>query len=160
VAGTAALLLSATIGLAVGLVALERERERTATERDEKDRALKAETAEREEKERALEAQKVARKETRQALNKMTDDVVERLMARQVQLTESDRQFFREVLALYQTFASAQGDSTESRESIADGHYRVGLIRHKLGEGKDAEAAYRTALDLQERLAADFPTVP
>src|SRR5262249_54451574 len=67
-----ALLVMATAALALGLAAVNRERSRTAAERDEKERALTAESA--------------SRKETRRALNTLTDGAIERLMARQVQL--------------------------------------------------------------------------
>ena len=55
-------------------------------------------------------------------------------MARQAQVTEQDREFLRQVLALHEEFAGAEGDSPESRAGVADARYRVGMIRRRLGE--------------------------
>src|SRR5262249_33952474 len=67
------------------------------------------------------------------------------------------RGFLRKVLAYYAEFAAARADDPEGLESQADGCFRVGLIRFRLGESKDAEAAYRDALAIMQRLADDFP---
>ena len=106
------------------------------------------------------EKEKTASRQARQYLNKLTDETVERLMARQARVTEQDRTFLRQVLALHQEFAGAQGDSAETRAGVADAQYRVGLIRRKLGESREAEEAYRAAIDLQQKLANDFPDRP
>ncbi|HET6574008.1 MAG TPA: serine/threonine-protein kinase [Fimbriiglobus sp.] len=106
------------------------------------------------------EKQRTASRQARQALNTLTDETVERLMARQDRVTEQDRAFLRQVLALHQEFAGAQGDSPETRAGIAAAQYRVGLIRRKLGESLEAEGAYRAAIDLQQKLASDFPDGP
>jgi serine/threonine-protein kinase len=132
VAGALVLLLTATAALAVGFVALKRER-------DQKE---------------------LARRQARQALNQLTDETVERLMTRQIQLTQQDREFLRQVLALHEDFARAQGDSPEIRASTADAQVRVGQIRRRLGETAEAEEAYRTALGIQRQLATDFPGQP
>jgi serine/threonine-protein kinase len=142
VAGAAAVLLLAVVGLAAGLVVVNRERARTAAQRDKKEEA---------------------RQQARKALNKMTDETVSRLMAQQphTRLTEPDRAFLREVLALHEEFARAQEeDSPESRAGIADAQFRVGTIRSKLGETREAEEAFRAAIELRQRLADDFPGQP
>jgi serine/threonine-protein kinase len=145
-AGLVVLFLTSFVGLAVGLWAVNRERKQTVTERDAKVLALEAEAE--------------ARKLTREALNTLTDEVVERLMARQAQLSEEDRAFLRKVLAFYQDLAAAQGDSPDTRASVADGHIRVATIRYHLGELTDAEQACRTAQEILHKLANDFPANP
>jgi tetratricopeptide (TPR) repeat protein len=146
VASAMVLLPTTVVGLALGLWAVNGERRQTAAERDQKDQALAAEAT--------------ARKQTREALDTLTDEAVERLMARQPQLTEPDRAFLRKVLAFHEAFAAASTDGAEGRASVAAGHYRVGLIRAKLGERKDAEVAYRAALGHFGKLADESPTVP
>src|SRR5262249_29260337 len=59
-----------------------------------------------------------ARRQARQALNKLTDEAVERLLARQAQVTEQDREFLRQVLGLHEEFAAAQEDGPENRAAV------------------------------------------
>jgi serine/threonine protein kinase/tetratricopeptide (TPR) repeat protein len=106
----------------------------------------------------AVEAE--ARRQARQALNTMTDAVVEDLLGRQVQLTDRHRAFLKRVLAQHAAFAAAKADDPEGRESRAEGYVRVALIHQRLGELKDAEAAYREALALTGQLSADAPGQP
>jgi serine/threonine protein kinase/tetratricopeptide (TPR) repeat protein len=149
----AVLLLSGIIGTATGLVrALEAERQ-AVTERDQKEEARKKAVA-------AATAEAEARRQTRQALNAMTDEVVQDLLARQVQLTDQHRKFLRNVLAHHAAFAASKADDPESRESRAEGLSRVGRLRHFLGEFTEAEAAYREALALFGKLADDMPNRP
>jgi serine/threonine protein kinase len=106
------------------------------------------------------EKQKAASRQARRALNTLTDETVERLMARQSRVTDQDREFLRRVLALHREFAGEQGDSPETRAGVADAQYRVGMIRRKLGESREAEEAYRAAIALQQALADEFPDRP
>jgi tetratricopeptide (TPR) repeat protein len=122
-------------------------------ERDDKELALQAEQRARREATRAGE-------QTMAALRALTDEVIERHMARQPQLTERDRAFLKMVLAHYEGFAATKGDSPESRAIRAEGFFRGGVIRSRLGELKDAQAAYEQARDILRHLTADFPTVP
>jgi serine/threonine-protein kinase len=146
VSSAAALLVTAVVGLGLGLAALEQERRRTANERDHKEEALRAETR--------------ARTLAMNALRKLTDDVVEQQLARRAQLTDEDRRFLRDIQRQYEEFAALPGEDAEQRAIRAEGHYRVGLVRARLGEGQEAEAAYREALGLYQHLAAEFPSRP
>jgi serine/threonine-protein kinase len=146
VAAGAALLVTAVVGLGLGLAAVEQERRHTANERDQKDEALRAETR--------------ARTLAMQALRQLTDDVVEQQLARRAQLTDEDRRFLRDIQRQYEEFAALPGEDAEQRAIRAEGHFRVGLVRARLGEGQEAEAAYREALGLYQYLAADFPGRP
>ncbi|HEY1379100.1 MAG TPA: serine/threonine-protein kinase [Gemmataceae bacterium] len=112
--------------------------------------AERAAVAERDRKE-------AARRYARQALDKLTDETVERLLTRQARVTDDDRGFLRQVLALHEEFAAAEPDSPEDRAGVADARFRVGLIRHRLGEFAAAEEAYRAAIDLQRPLADEYP---
>src|SRR5262249_25842557 len=122
-------------------------------ERDKKAEALTEET-------RARGAERQALNRAMTALRDMTDDIVEDQMARDAQLTEENRQYLRKVLAHFEGLAAVTADDAEGRAIRAEGHFRVGLMRVRLGELKEAEAAYGEALALFQQLAADFPGPP
>jgi eukaryotic-like serine/threonine-protein kinase len=156
-------LLTLVVGIAGttwGLLRAEQQRrlaetkERKAVdERDAKDAALKAE-----QQARADETQ--ARQQAFAALRSMTDDVVERKFAQGAVLTEDDRAFLRGVIAQYDAFAAINGDDAYSRAVRAEGRLRVGLMRYRLGELKEAEQDYDQAVSICKQLAADFPDRP
>jgi len=81
-------------------------------------------------------------------------------MARDTQLTEESKEFLRKTIAQYESFAAITADDAESRAIRAEGLARVGIMRYRLGEMKEAEAAMVDALALQAKLAADFPSRP
>jgi serine/threonine-protein kinase len=139
----AALLATALAALAIGLVSVERERRQTAHERDQKDKALQAETQ--------------ARTLAMNALRKLTDDVVEQQLARRSALTEEDRRFLRDIQRQYEEFAALPGEDVEQRAIRAEGNFRVGVMRLRLGEAKEAEASYQQAVALYQQLVTDFP---
>jgi serine/threonine protein kinase/tetratricopeptide (TPR) repeat protein len=135
----AVLLLLGAVGLIVGLVAIRAEQRRTAA---------------------ALAAETQARKQTREALNAMTDDVIEKLFARQPQLGENERAFLRKVLGFYEAFAAENGQTQEARAAAVEGQFGVAKVRAFLGERREAVGGYQEAIRLLERLAADFPAEP
>jgi serine/threonine-protein kinase len=145
-AAATALLATAVIGLTLGLAAVRRER-------DDKDRALAAETQAREEAEKT-------RRQALAALRSLTDDVVQRQLAQREQLTEEERAFLLTIASHYEGLAALQGDSAEARSIRAEGQGRVGYVRLLLGEWKGAEAALRDATALQEQMVAEFPARP
>jgi tetratricopeptide (TPR) repeat protein len=49
---------------------------------------------------------------------------------------------------------------TQYRQGLAKTHTNLGILLRDTGRTKEAEAAYRDALAVQEKLAADFPNVP
>jgi tetratricopeptide (TPR) repeat protein len=111
-------------------------------------------------RELALAAEQQARQQAFAALRSMTVDVVERKFAQGAMLTPDDRAFLRGVIAQYDAFAAIKGDDADSREVRAEGRFRVGNIRYRLGELKEAEKDHDEALSIRKELAADFPTRP
>ena len=136
-------LMAGVVGTSAGLVW-------ALGERDKKAAALIAET-------NAREAEKQARDRAMTALRALTDDFVESQMARGTQLTEENREFLRKIITHFDGFAAVTADDAESRAVRAEGHFRVGIMRYRLGELRDAEAALAEALALRKQLAADFP---
>jgi serine/threonine protein kinase/tetratricopeptide (TPR) repeat protein len=133
------LLVAGVVGTTTGLFRALAAEERAVKERDEKEEAWR---------------------QTRQALDTMTDEMLEDLLGRQAQLTDQHRAFLKKVLEYHAAFAAAKADDPDGRRARAAGYFRVGLIRHKLGDVKEAEAAYRDAAAIRKQLADDFPDRP
>jgi tetratricopeptide (TPR) repeat protein len=131
----------------------EAKKQEAVDERDAKDAALKAE-------QQARKDETKARQQAFAALRSMTADVVERKFAQGTVLTEDDRAFLRGVIAQFDAFAAIKGDDADSRALQAEGRLRVGAMRHRLGELKEAEEDYGRAVSMSQRLAADFPSRP
>jgi len=108
----------------------------------------------------AREDETKARQQAFAALRSMTAEVVERKFAQGTVVTADDRAFLRGVIAQFDAFAAIKGDDADSRAVRAEGRFRVGTIRHRLGELWEAEQDYDQAVSIRERLAADFPTRP
>jgi serine/threonine protein kinase len=121
--------------------------------------AVRATQAE-QKKQAALATETAAKKQTVKALDTLTDDVVERLFAQQPVLGDDEKAFLRKVLGLYEGFTRQLGDTAEARELRAWGYLKVGVLRGRLGQRREAEASYRLARDLFAQLAAEFPDVP
>jgi serine/threonine protein kinase/Flp pilus assembly protein TadD len=151
-------LVAGIVGTTAGLVWAVRER-------DDKARALRAETNERKAKERALveetrarESEKQGRDRAMAALRDMTDDIVEKLMmARGPDLTEENKEFLRKIIKHFEGIAAVPWGDTENRVIRAEGIYCVGFVQYRLGELKEAEAAFTAALALYKQLTADYP---
>jgi serine/threonine protein kinase/tetratricopeptide (TPR) repeat protein len=129
-------LVAAIVSTTIGLVQVRAAERQALRERDEKDEA---------------------RRQARQALNTMTDEVVEELLGRQVQLTDQHREFLQKVLAYHAAFAAAKAGDLAGLQTRAEGYFRVATIRHRLGQLKEAEKAYRDAVDLCRQAGADSP---
>ena len=134
-------------------VAARAERDAKEQEWQRAEAALAAET-------RARAAERQARDQAMTALGLMTDEMVEHQLARNPTLTEANKEFLRKVIKHFEGFAAITANDADSRAIRAEGYARVGRMRHRLGELKEAEAAYRDALAIQKQLAAEFPTRP
>jgi tetratricopeptide (TPR) repeat protein len=131
----------------------ERNAQQARDERDAKDRALKAE-------QQARQDETKARQQAFAALRSMTTDVVERKFAQGAVLTADDRAFLRGIIAQFDAFAEIKGDDADSRAVRAEGRFRVGTMRYRLGELHEAEQDFDQALRIRKQLAADVPSRP
>jgi serine/threonine-protein kinase len=153
VAGAAALLLTTIVALAVGLAVVNREKRRT--------HAANANlTAERQRTLAALDAESRRRQQVRQALDSLSSEVIEDWLAQQYELTGRQKEFLKRAMASYEEFAQDTGQDQEARKDVADAYFRVGGIRHRLGEVVGAEEAYRTCQARYAELSHNFPGVP
>jgi tetratricopeptide (TPR) repeat protein len=142
-AGVAFLLAKHNRELSAAVVTINAERQRTATERDQKEQALQAEAR--------------RRRQTRQALDTLSSGVIEQLLAKQQELLPEHKELLRKALASYEEFARDTGQDEKTRAGVAAASKRVGVIRYRLGRTKDAEAAYRRSQELYRALVAQFP---
>lgn len=101
-----------------------------------------------------------AREQAFAALRSMTTEVIARKFAQGTALTDDDRAFLRGIIAQFDAFAAIKGEDPESRALQAEGRYRVGVIRHRLGELREAENDFDEAVAIQKQLAAELPARP
>jgi serine/threonine protein kinase/tetratricopeptide (TPR) repeat protein len=122
--------------------------------------ALVAVTRERREKEAALEAEGKRRQQARAALDDLSSQLVGDWLAQQTALSPEYRKFLQRALRSYEEFAEDTGQDEPSRDGVAQAYWRIGRIRHRLGQHQEAEAALLRSRDLHTRLADDFPGNP
>src|SRR5205823_12172640 len=77
----------------------------------------------------------------------------------QKELTAGQREFLQKALGYYCEFARESAAEQEGRRLEGNANFRVAYLLKNLGEPTEAEKAYRTALVIFEKLAADFPAV-
>jgi serine/threonine-protein kinase len=104
--------------------------------------------------------ERAARARTRAALDAMTSDVTGDALTRQKEVSPEQRAFLESVLGYYEEFAEEPGQGRAGRERLAAAHYRLGMIRARLGPAEAGADAFQRAAALYERLAAEFPTEP
>jgi serine/threonine-protein kinase len=150
VASGAVLLLTAVAALAVGLVAVNAERARTA-------QANLRLVEEQGKTQAAYQAEARRRRQAREALDAMSSEAIDDWLAKQKELTEQQKKFLEGALTFYEAFARDTGQDESSRAGVAGAYYRVGRIRQPLGQLAAAEEAYRTSQERYARLADDFP---
>jgi serine/threonine protein kinase/tetratricopeptide (TPR) repeat protein len=147
------LLLASVVGLTIGILALNEERERT----QQANANLLNEQAQ---TKAALTAEGKRRQQAQQALDAMSAQFIDEWLAKQKVLQPEHRKFLEQALKFYEEFAADTGQDEAARAGVAAAHLRVGNIRRLLGELKAAEAAYQRARELYTGLAAEFPAQP
>lgn len=160
VSSAAVLLVMAAIGTTAGIVLVSREQGRTAHERDEKELARQQAVENEKQALAARNAEAAARKRTREALNTLTDDVIEKLLAKQVQLGDNEKRFLQRVQRFYEELSASGGPGADAPSNQLDGLFRLANIHSRLGQSRQAEKAYREALALSTHLIAELPAKP
>jgi serine/threonine-protein kinase len=151
VTSTAAALVVALVASTAGLFVLG------AAERRE--RGLR-ETAQEKEQEALNEKGKAvaAQKDAMDALRATTDEVIVKLIGAKTTLGPAEKEFLESTLKRWQTFAAEKGQSELAQEIRAEGLFRVAVLRQKLGQKEEVVAAYEEAIQLLNKLVAEFPT--
>ena len=146
-------LVAGVVGTSVGQVRAERARTLAETRREQ------AEAAEGLAETRLGEA--VAMRERAMAtLRAATGEDVEKLIGSRAELGPNERAYLGAIIRRWEDFAKASGDTPGGRLVAAEGAYRVGLLRAKLGERGAAVADFERSLAIAKKLAADFPAEP
>jgi serine/threonine protein kinase len=144
-------------GLVAGIIGTTWGLIRSETARVETARALDQVSEAQGWTQRALVAVKRSRMQAQDAVRGLTDAVVEKLLARHPTLGDEETAFLRNAHALCELAVQGSDDSEEGRAAIGLAHANFALIRHRLGDERQAEVEYKTARDILQRLADDFP---
>jgi tetratricopeptide (TPR) repeat protein/tRNA A-37 threonylcarbamoyl transferase component Bud32 len=107
------------------------------------------------EKERAQRAEAATLADFRAS----TDDAIAQLIGSKAELGPQEKSYLERMLKRWQAFASRTGDDERSRAIRAEGRFRVAGLQGKLGQGEEAMAGFREAVELYGKLAEEFPTV-
>jgi tetratricopeptide (TPR) repeat protein/tRNA A-37 threonylcarbamoyl transferase component Bud32 len=151
------LLVSSTVMATAAAWLLNAEKDRT-----EAARVLTAEALEKLEVQQvatqsALEAETSARRQTREVLNVVTDDIIGELLARQVDLADNDRIFFRRMVDQFEQLAAGNPTTSEGAQLRAEGLLRIANLQRRLGQTDEALVSYQQAVELWQKLSTDRP---
>jgi serine/threonine protein kinase len=160
-------LIGGMIGTTIGMVrALDAEK----AANDERDRALAAEQLAETERAAAVQARNTAtaarkavesaHRRTHSALLTLSNSGLGRLMGRQTVMGDEERFFLMRIEQFHRAFASAQGETEVSQANHADALLHVSRLRFQLGDWEGALRCAQRALDLYERLVAEYPQKP
>jgi tetratricopeptide (TPR) repeat protein len=98
--------------------------------------------------------------QARRALDELSSEVIDDWLSRQPVLSEKQREFLKRALDSYERLAARAGGDEPSRAGVAAAYQRVGDIRIRLEDMKEAETACARSVELYEQLAAASPAVP
>jgi serine/threonine protein kinase len=139
VIAVAVVVVTVVAALAVGLVQVNREKDRTRA---------------------ALNAEGRRRKQARDALDATTSLMLEDLLARQQTLTDEHKRYLSRALQAYEEFAAETAGDESTRYGAARALANVGRIRFRLDPSPAAADLQRQAVARFEQLATDFPEEP
>jgi tetratricopeptide (TPR) repeat protein len=80
--------------------------------------------------------------------------------SREKQLTPEDTELLQKALTFYEQFIRVNRDEPSVRREAARAYSRVGKIRQKLEMPREAEEAACQAVEIAQKLAAEFPQSP
>jgi tetratricopeptide (TPR) repeat protein len=152
-----ALLIATAVGLTIGILVLDAERQRTQQANANLEQANAHLEKEQARTQAALEEEARRRQQARQALDDMSAPIIGQWLAEQKALQPEHRKFLEQALKSYEDFAADTGQEETARAGVAGAHLRVGELRQKLGERQQAEAAFQRARDLYAELAREYP---
>ncbi len=145
VAGAAALLVAAVVGLTAGTVLLGQANARTDAERRRADQLRLAAEANFQKARHAVDEYFTKVSESK-LLN------VPGLQPLRKELLESSRQY-------YQEFLQEHGHDPSVRADAAEAWYRVGFVTMNINPGKEVLDAFQKAADMYDQLTRDYPHV-
>ncbi len=136
VTGVAALLLSALVGLGVGLWAVNREKDRTALERDTAEHNFR-----------------LARRAVDECFLLATEDP----LLQQEKMRGVRRLLLQKALPFYEGFQTRKPDSADIASEIGNNHFRVARITSEIGRKSVAITSYEQARTVFVDLVQKYP---
>lgn len=98
-------------------------------------------------------AAEAGRLQTRKALDMMSGTMLEEWLLKSNEITEQQKAFLNEMLAIYDDFAQAASHSESGDNLVAMAWLRTGAIQEKLGNADDALQRFQRAIALFESAA-------
>ncbi|HEV3025884.1 MAG TPA: protein kinase, partial [Pirellulales bacterium] len=159
-ASLAAVLINAARGEAQRQRDIARDAQRAeAAQVVETKKALTAETAAKNAETAAKNAETAAKNEAKAAIDRYVETVQESELLKEERFQPLRKKLLSDALSYYQAFIEAHLHETAARHDLALALFKVGIISESSGSKRDALAAYRSALTLQETLATENPNV-
>ena len=146
-------LVAGVIGTTWGLIRAEEQRLVVETQRNElaeRNRALQT----------AHKRERHLNERARQAIETVASDTAIEQLTRQKELRPEQKDFLDKMIQYYAESTQEVGATEQERMRQARAYYRMGRMNRILGRSPDSENAYRRAVALGQRLAADFPSQP
>jgi serine/threonine protein kinase len=160
-------LVAGIIGTTVGLLQAQASGEHARNEAWKAGQERDAANQARDEEHKAKEAEGVqrhlaeaARDRAADTLDTMTGDIARIALTQQKAVSPEQKQFLTQALGYYRDLLKETETHEATRQRIADVAAKVGYIEYRLGHLEEALVMLRQARDLNEKLVADFPTVP
>lgn len=125
VAAAGVLLLTGTVALAVGLFAVNREKEETK---------------------KAYTKAAISRGEARDALLTVTDDAVGEILTSSSQLSSQQKKFLDGLIEKFEQFAAGDSDTPESQLFSANALVRIGRLQSRINRVDKATQAFNDAI--------------
>ena len=152
---SAALVVMAAVGLAIGLIAVNIEKNRTVEAKQQTEIAYAKLgvahddlTVEQQHTAAARDRAIRARGEARDALLSLSDEAMTEILTGQQPLTGQQKRFLESILKKYERFVAESPDTAESKLFVAGAWYRAGRLHSRLGNYPLAEEAFQKADDL------------
>jgi serine/threonine-protein kinase len=156
-AAAAALLLTAAVGLGVGLWAVGREQLRTAQQRDRAEENLRLVELERQHTAEQRDLAEANLRQARKAVDECFLLAKDHPLLQREQLAAVRRLLLERALPFYKDFQVQRPDAPGVREELAANYHHVGLITRQIGRQADAVTALRQAQQAWSRLAEEQP---
>ncbi|MFO0845054.1 MAG: serine/threonine-protein kinase [Gemmataceae bacterium] len=99
-------------------------------------------------------------RQAREAVDQMLSRVGQEQLGYEPRMEQVRRDLLEKAASFYERFLEAEGDDPAVRQEAAMAARKVGDVRGMLGQGKEAENAYRRSLQLLDPLVEEHPEVP
>jgi serine/threonine-protein kinase len=152
-AGAAGLSLTAVAALAIGLFAVNHERQQT-------EKALEAETQARTDEAHAREQADGNLRLARDAVDKTVTKIAADPQLKQANFHELRRELLQSMVPFYERFVRQRENDPQLESERGQAWFSLANLRHEMGRNEEARRDYEQTCALFAQLAANFPDVP